>query len=100
MVDDQTLPMENDARASLLQLLCAPKHCHEGQCLMSTILFACSELPFVDFEEIAMIAVSLSMSPTKRTPSRSQNTVAIHFLMEKVFLNGGMRMDRLFGLIS
>ena len=52
MLNDQILPIKNTAGASLLQLQCAPDHCHEElQCLFTTFLFACSELPFVDIQE-------------------------------------------------
>ena len=52
-VGDQTLPIENAARASVLQLECVPKHCYEeGQCQMTTFIFTCSKLPFVDVEEL------------------------------------------------
>ena len=40
---DQSLPIENAAGASLLQLQCAAEQCHEGQCLMTTFLVARSE---------------------------------------------------------
>ena len=53
MVGDQTLPIKNAAGASLLQLQCAVEHRHEeGQCLMTTFLAICSELPFIDVEEL------------------------------------------------
>ena len=53
MVGDQTFPIKNTAGDSLLQLQCAPKHCHEeGQGLITTFLFACSEFPFVDVEKL------------------------------------------------
>ncbi|XP_075229767.1 uncharacterized protein LOC142329242 [Lycorma delicatula] len=56
MVGDQTLPNENAAGASLLQLQCAAKHFHgERQCLMTTFLSAYSELPFVDVEDSVTI---------------------------------------------
>ena len=40
---DQTLPIENASGASLLQLLYAAEHCHEGQYLRTTFLVACCE---------------------------------------------------------
>ena len=44
MVGDHTLPIENSAGASLLQLQLAAEHWNEGgQCLMTIFLFACSE---------------------------------------------------------
>ena len=42
MVGDQTLPIENAAGTSLLQLQYAAEHCHEeGQYLRTTFLVAC-----------------------------------------------------------
>ena len=44
VVGDQTLPIENAARTSLLQLQYAAKHCHvEEQYLRTTFLVAFSE---------------------------------------------------------
>ena len=53
MVGDRTLPIKNAAEAYLLQLQCAPKHCHEEEkFLMTKFIFACSELFFADVEEL------------------------------------------------
>ena len=61
------------------------------ECLMTTFLFACSELPFVDIEESRCMRLQWWSCHVpwiaKRTVFWSQNTVAIHFLMEKVCLN-------------
>ena len=50
IVVDQTLPIRKAVGASLLQLQRALE-CYEGQFLMTTFLFASSELSFVYVEE-------------------------------------------------
>jgi hypothetical protein len=45
MMSIQTLSIENTPKGSLLQLQCAPEHCHEEEQCLITLIFACSVLP-------------------------------------------------------
>jgi len=45
-------PSKTQQEPLLFQLQCASEHCHEeGQCLMTTLFFACHEFPFLGVEE-------------------------------------------------